>query len=119
MDNYNKALDNFEINGATKIIYSYVWNDFCDWYVELTKNRIYSSEGVHPALPSQESSGRFWIYHDGNVRKLTIQECYRILGFPIKYKLIPNKSELYKQIGNSVCIPMVKEIGNQIKSQLL
>ena len=44
LDNYNKALDNFEINGATKIIYSYVWNDFCDWYVELTKNRIYSSE---------------------------------------------------------------------------
>jgi valyl-tRNA synthetase len=40
----NKALDKFEINGASKIIYSYVWNDFCDWYVELTKNRIYSSE---------------------------------------------------------------------------
>lgn len=38
----NEALDNFEINGASKIIYSFVWNDFCDWYVELTKNRLYS-----------------------------------------------------------------------------
>ncbi len=38
----NTAYDKFEINGASKIIYSYVWNDFCDWYVELTKNRIYS-----------------------------------------------------------------------------
>jgi valyl-tRNA synthetase len=37
------AFDKFEVNGATKIIYSYVWNDFCDWYVELTKNRLYSS----------------------------------------------------------------------------
>ena len=36
------ALDNFEINNATKIIYSYVWNDFCDWYVELSKTRLYS-----------------------------------------------------------------------------
>ena len=26
----------------SKIIYSYVWNDFCDWYVELTKNRLYN-----------------------------------------------------------------------------
>lgn len=37
-----KALDNFEINGASKIVYSFVWNDFCDWYIELIKNQIYS-----------------------------------------------------------------------------
>jgi valyl-tRNA synthetase len=38
----NDAMDKFEINNATKIIYSYVWNDFCDWYIELMKNRIYA-----------------------------------------------------------------------------
>ncbi len=38
----NKAMDNFEINNATKIIYAFVWNDFCDWYIELSKNRLYS-----------------------------------------------------------------------------
>jgi len=41
---YTTALDKYEINGATKILYSYVWNDFCDWYVELTKNRLYTSD---------------------------------------------------------------------------
>lgn len=40
---YTTALDKYEINGATKILYSYVWNDFCDWYIELTKNRLYNS----------------------------------------------------------------------------
>lgn len=82
-------------------------------------NRIYSSEGLHPALPSQESSGRFWIYDEGRVRKLTIRECYRIMGFPEKFKLINNLGELYKQIGNSVCVPMIKEIMQQVKEQLL
>ena len=82
-------------------------------------NRIYSTEGVHPALPSQESSGRFWIWHEGTVRKLTIQECYRIMGFPNKFKLLNNKAELYKQIGNSVAIPMIKAVAEEIKSQLL
>jgi DNA (cytosine-5)-methyltransferase 1 len=82
-------------------------------------NRIYSTEGVHPALPSQESSGRFWILHEGIVRKLTIQECYRIMGFPSKFKFINNKAELYKQIGNSVAIPMIKAVAEQIKVQLL
>ena len=82
-------------------------------------NRIYSTEGVHPALPSQESSGRFWIWHDGIVRKLTIEECYRIMGFPRKFKLLINLSELYKQFGNSVAIPMIKAVTEQIKVQLL
>ena len=82
-------------------------------------NRIYSTEGVHPALPSQESSGRFWIWHKKNVRKLTIQECYKIMGFPQKFKLLNSKAELYKQVGNSVAVPMIKAVGEQIKTQLL
>jgi len=82
-------------------------------------NRIYSSLGLHPALPSQESSGRFWIYDEGKVRKLTISECYRIMGFPEEFIKINNTGELYRQIGNSVCVPMVKEIASQIKQQLL
>jgi DNA (cytosine-5)-methyltransferase 1 len=82
-------------------------------------NRIYSSEGLHPALPSQESSGRFWIYDKGSVRKLTIGECYRIMGFPEKFKKINNLGDLYRQVGNSVCVPMIKEITRQIKIQLL
>lgn len=82
-------------------------------------NRIYSTEGLHPALPSQESSGRFWIFDSGKVRKLTIGECYKIMGFPENFIKINNTSELYRQIGNSVCIPMVKEISKQIKAQLL
>ena len=82
-------------------------------------NRIYSTKGVHPALPSQESSGRFWILHNRKVRKLTINECYRIMGFPERFKFITSKSELYKQIGNSVAIPMIKEVAKEIQKQLL
>ncbi len=82
-------------------------------------NRIYNTEGIHPALPSQESSGRFWIYHNDFVRKLTINECYRIMGFPECFKLIDNRGELYKQIGNSVCVPMVKSLTVEVIKQLL
>ena len=82
-------------------------------------NRIYSTEGLHPALPSQESSGRFWIHHNNEVRKLTINECYRIMGFPDKFVKATNLSESYRQIGNSVCIPMIKEITKQIIAQFL
>ncbi len=85
-------------------------------------NRIYSVRGTHPTLPSQESSGRFFIYLPDKdaVRKLTIKECYRIMGFPENFKISESKSEAYKQVGNSICIPMVTELATQIlKQQLL
>ena len=82
-------------------------------------NRIYSVKGTHPTLPSQETSGRFYVYFPEKdvVRKLTINECYRIMGFPdnfIKHSVIGSQ---YKQIGNSVAIPVIQAIGEQLIKQ--
>ena len=84
-------------------------------------NRIYSVEGVHPTIPSQETSGRFFIYipQEDKVRKLTIKECYRIMGFPDTFQVHNSLAECYKQIGNSVPIPLVYQLAVQIKKQNL
>ena len=82
-------------------------------------NRIYAVEGVHPALPSQETSGRFWVLEKGKVRKLTLNECYRLMGFPKKFIRSSSVSEQYRQVGNSVCVPMIEQISKQIIEQLL
>ena len=81
-------------------------------------NRIYSVKGIHPTLPSQEGSGRFFVLtEDNRVRKLTINECWRIMGFPEDYKKVSAIGEQYKQLGNSVCIPMIKAVAEEIKNQ--
>jgi len=81
-------------------------------------NRIYSIDGVHPTLPSQESSGRFWILlDDGRVRKLTINECYKLMGFEKSFKNSQSSGTQYVQIGNSVCVPVVKSLIEQISQQ--
>jgi valyl-tRNA synthetase len=36
----NRALTEFRFADATKILYAFVWNDFCDWYLELIKTRL-------------------------------------------------------------------------------
>lgn len=82
-------------------------------------NRIYSVYGIHPTLPSQESSGRFFVLtEDRRVRKLTLNECWRIMGFPESYKKISSAGDQYKQLGNSVCIPMIKAVADEIFKQL-
>lgn len=82
-------------------------------------NRIYSTNGVHPTIPSQETSGRFFIYipQENIVRKLTINECYRIMGFPDTFKRHNSLAESYKQIGNSVCVNLITELAKSIISQ--
>ena len=81
-------------------------------------NRIYSVYGIHPTLPSQESSGRFFVLtEDHRVRKLTIDECWRIMGFPEKYKKVSPVGDQYKQLGNSVCIPMIEAVADEINNQ--
>ena len=84
-------------------------------------NRIYSVYGNHPTLPSQESSGRFFIYFPKQdfVRKLTLNECFRIMGYPNDFKRIGLNSEQYKQIGNSVAINVVREIAKEVVNQNL
>ena len=82
-------------------------------------NRIYSSEGTHPTLSAQESSGRYFIYHKGKVRKLTQKECFRLMGFPDDFKLIGSQAKLYNRVGNSIVVPMVQEIAREVEIQLL
>ncbi|MBN1481583.1 valine--tRNA ligase [candidate division KSB1 bacterium] len=35
------ALREFKLNDATHALYSFVWTEYCDWYVEMAKNRLY------------------------------------------------------------------------------
>jgi DNA (cytosine-5)-methyltransferase 1 len=55
---------------------------------------------------------------NGKIRKLTIKECSRIMGFPENFIVPVLKSQAYKQFGNSVAIPVVREIAKNIKSAL-
>ncbi|WNM16191.1 DNA cytosine methyltransferase [Mesomycoplasma ovipneumoniae] len=80
-------------------------------------NRIYSAEGIHPTITSQEQSGRYFIYVDGKVRKLTLNECYKFMGFPNDFIKVGTKAKLYERIGNSVCVPMIRNVAKEVINQ--
>jgi len=81
-------------------------------------NRIYSSEGTHPTIASQETSGRYFILDGDIVRKLTLDECLRFMGFPKEFKKIGGNSKLYERIGNSVCINVIIAVGEEMDKQI-
>jgi valyl-tRNA synthetase len=40
----DEDMEAFELNKLTKNIYDFLWHDFCDWYLELIKSRLYGED---------------------------------------------------------------------------
>jgi valyl-tRNA synthetase len=38
------ALEKYEINKVSKSVYDFFWHDYCDWYLEMIKSRLYGDE---------------------------------------------------------------------------
>lgn len=53
-----------------------------------------------------------------NPRRLTPEECARLMGFPKDYKITVSDTRAYKCFGNSVVVPVVQSIAKQIAQQL-
>jgi DNA (cytosine-5)-methyltransferase 1 len=81
--------------------------------------RIYSSDGTHPTLAASETSGRYHIYEESTkrVRRLTLNECYKLMAYPSSFIKNTNKGIAYKQIGNSVCVRVIEEIIKEMVKQ--
>ena len=37
-------IDNFDMGVYAQKIYDFIWNEFCDWYIEICKTRLYDKE---------------------------------------------------------------------------
>jgi DNA (cytosine-5)-methyltransferase 1 len=55
---------------------------------------------------------------DKNPRKLTPRECARLQGFPENYKLPVSNAAAYRQFGNSVAVPVIEMIAENIVKSL-
>ena len=56
------------------------------------------------------------VMDDYGIRKLTVRECLRFQGFPETYRISRDVAieDAYKQIGNTVCVPVVQRIAEEI-----
>jgi valyl-tRNA synthetase len=37
-------IENYDLGIAIDKIYNFIWNEFCDWYIEIVKSRLYSED---------------------------------------------------------------------------
>ncbi len=48
-----KGLDAFRFNDATRSLHAFVWGEFCDWYLELIKPRLYDKQNTQDRKVAQ------------------------------------------------------------------
>ena len=83
--------------------------------------RIYSIYGQGITLSANgggiaSKTGAYYI--NGKIRKLTPRECARMQGFPDSFNIPVSKSQAYKQFGNSVSVPVLKLVFEEINNIL-
>lgn len=84
-------------------------------YVRENKNNLC------PALTANMGTGGHnvpLILDNFGIRKLTPRECFDLQGYPKSYKLLGSDARLYKMAGNSVSVPVVKLLADQILKDL-
>lgn len=82
--------------------------------------RVYMREnkgGVCPTLTANMGGGGHnvpVIRDDFGIRKLTPRECLMLQGFPEDFKIVTSDVHAYKQAGNSVVVPLVRRIAENM-----
>jgi valyl-tRNA synthetase len=51
-------LESYGLGGAAKGLYEFIWGDFCDWYIELIKPRLWKESGDPSRLVAQQTSAQ-------------------------------------------------------------
>ena len=128
--NIEKAFNEYNINEASKLIYSFFWHNFCDWYIEIIKQRLNNSN--NDKEKNEILSRAFYIYEKSlqmlhPIMPFITEEIWQNIDDRIKESSIsisdyPNYDEKYfNEIGESnmnyiqKIIESVREIRSQMK----
>lgn len=80
-----------------------------------------SMDGVSRTISARyyKDGSEILIAQDGkNPRRLTPRECARLQGFPDTFKIPVSDTQAYRQFGNSVVVPLMKNVAELIVREL-
>lgn len=63
----------------------------------------------------QRITGTFVRGGETGIRLLSENECKRLMGFPDDFKFPVSRTQMYHQLGNSVCVPVMKAVADAMK----
>ena len=62
----------------------------------------------------QRLTGTFVKGGETGLRLLSVNECKAIMGFPADFEIPVSRTQMYRQLGNSVAVPVAREIAKMV-----
>jgi valyl-tRNA synthetase len=53
LDEVTRNMEKYELGEAARMLYEFIWNEYCDWYIEMAKPRLYNKENVASRAAAQ------------------------------------------------------------------
>ena len=115
-------MDNYDLGVALDKIYTFIWNEFCDWYIEIAKTRLYNKENttrktaqyvlnkvlgdslklLHPFMPFVTEKIYKELYNnDGSIMISTYPEYSKDLEFKDEEQAVEELKEVITGIRNA------------------
>lgn len=66
----------------------------------------------------QRITGTFVKDGETGLRLFTKNECLQLQGFPLDFKIPVSRTQMYRQLGNSVSVPVIKAVADAMKKEL-
>ena len=63
IDNIQQCMDRFDLGLALKQVHDFIWNEFCDWYIELAKTRLSAGDETVKGVLLYVLSGALQLLH--------------------------------------------------------
>ncbi len=82
------AFTNFEFSAAAQALYGFFWNDFCDWYVEVSKSKLQSPDLKPNCLAIQDLVLRQTLLLLHPFIPFITEELWQLLGYQTPGKFI-------------------------------
>lgn len=107
-ENLDSVLESLTIKGYLKYKDG-LYNPTCG-NMSFEVFKILDPNSISITLVSSDAHKLGVIVDKTSIRRITPRECARLQGFPDDFLLHPSDSSAYKQIGNSVSVPVIKEV---------
>ena len=109
MENY-EIIDDYD-SSAISNNKNYIQLDINGKGQNSQQDRVYFEDKIMGCIPASRTDSKVNIIQSNyRIRKLTVLECFRLQGFPDDYVKPVSSSQLYKQAGNSISVPVIENI---------
>ncbi len=102
IEQVNSSLESYDLDEACRALYEFFWNDYCDWFVELSKPALRSENEAERASAQQTLA---------NVLETSLRLLHPLMPFITEeiWQAIPHKGETIMHAPYPVAEPHLKD----------